>query len=58
MALEAVSRLFELGNTRTTGEPFNPDRRWHNAQVYTPHDPVHRKYQLPGNWVLNGTRPQ
>ncbi len=58
MALEAASRLFELGGTRATGESLNLDRHWRNARVHTLHDPVRWKYQLLGNWVLNGIRPQ
>lgn len=58
VALEAASRLFELGGTRATGESLNLDRHWRNARVHTLHDPVRWKYQLLGNWVLNGIRPQ
>ena len=58
MALEAASRLFELGGTRATGESLNRDRHWRTARVHTLHDPVRWKYQLLGNWVLNGFRPQ
>ena len=58
VALESASRLFELGGTRATGESLNLDRHWRNARVHTLHDPVRWKYQLLGNWVLNGIRPQ
>ncbi|MFB5077723.1 SfnB family sulfur acquisition oxidoreductase [Raoultella sp. C349492] len=58
VALEAASRLFELSGTRATSSSSNLDRHWRNARVHTLHDPVRWKYQLLGNWVLNGVRPQ
>ncbi|HHG8771977.1 TPA: SfnB family sulfur acquisition oxidoreductase [Raoultella planticola] len=58
VALEAASRLFELSGTRSTSSSHNFDRHWRNARVHTLHDPVRWKYQLLGNWVLNGIRPQ
>lgn len=58
VALEAASRLFELSGTRATSSSNNLDRHWRNARVHTLHDPVRWKYQLLGNWVLNGVRPQ
>ena len=58
VALDAASRLFELSGTRATGNRHNFDRHWRNARVHTLHDPVRWKYQLLGNWVLNGIRPQ
>nr|VUD30297.1 acyl-CoA dehydrogenase [Raoultella sp. NCTC 9187] len=56
MALEAASRLFELSGTRAAASGNNLDRHWRNARVHTLHDPVRWKYQLLGNWVLNGVR--
>ncbi|MER1977337.1 SfnB family sulfur acquisition oxidoreductase [Pseudocitrobacter faecalis] len=56
-ALEAASRLFELGGTRSTHPRYNFDRHWRNGRVHTLHDPVRWKYHLLGNWVLNGKRP-
>ena len=58
VALEASSRLFELSGTRATSSSNNLDRHWRNARVHTLHDPVRWKYQLLGNWVLNGVSPQ
>ncbi|MFZ4258220.1 SfnB family sulfur acquisition oxidoreductase [Raoultella terrigena] len=58
VALEAASRLFELSGTRAAASGNNLDRHWRNARVHTLHDPVRWKYQLLGNWVLNGVRPQ
>jgi alkylation response protein AidB-like acyl-CoA dehydrogenase len=57
VALEAASRLFELGAPARPAS-LNLDRHWRNARVHTLHDPVRWKYQLLGNWVLNGIRPQ
>ena len=56
-ALEAASRLFELGGTRSTHPRYNYDRHWRNGRVHTLHDPVRWKYHLLGNLVLNGKRP-
>ena len=56
-ALEAASRLFELGGTRSTHPRYNFDRHWRNGRVHTLHDPVRWKYHLLGNWVLNGKPP-
>ncbi|WIO41247.1 SfnB family sulfur acquisition oxidoreductase [Klebsiella electrica] len=58
VALDAASRLFELSGTRATSNRYHFDRHWRNARVHTLHDPVRWKYQLLGNWVLNGVRPQ
>ncbi|HDG1674847.1 TPA: SfnB family sulfur acquisition oxidoreductase [Kluyvera cryocrescens] len=56
-ALEASTRLFELGGTRSTHPRYNFDRHWRNGRVHTLHDPVRWKYHLLGNWVLNGKPP-
>ncbi len=57
IALEASSVLFELGGTRTTLAGQDYDRHWRNARVHTLHDPVRWKYNVVGNWYLNGTPP-
>lgn len=57
IALEASSRLFELGGTRSSLARHNHDRHWRNARVHTLHDPVRWKYHLVGNWLLNGVNP-
>ena len=44
IALEASTRLFELGGTRS-------------SRVHTLHDPVRWKYHVVGNWLLNGVNP-
>jgi len=57
IALEASNVLFELAGTRTTLAGQHYDRHWRNARVHTLHDPVRWKYNVVGNWVLNGTPP-
>jgi len=57
IALETSSTLFELGGTRTTLADQHFDRHWRNARVHTLHDPVRWKYQVVGNFVLNGIAP-
>ena len=44
--------------TRAAASGNNLDRHWRNGRVHTLHDPVRWKYQLLGNWVLNGIPPQ
>ena len=58
IAIDATNKLFELAGTRSTLAQFGLDRHWRNARVHTLHDPVRWKYQLLGNWVLNGIPPQ
>ncbi len=61
MATEAVliatNKLFELAGTSATLEKFGLDRHWRNARTHTLHDPVRSKYQLIGDFYLNGTAP-
>ncbi|WP_058912624.1 SfnB family sulfur acquisition oxidoreductase [Entomohabitans teleogrylli] len=57
IALEAASRLFELGGTRSTHPRYHLDMHWRNGRVHTLHDPVRWKYHLLGNWVLNNKYP-
>jgi alkylation response protein AidB-like acyl-CoA dehydrogenase len=57
IALEASTKLFELGGTRSTHPSFNLDRHWRNARVHTVHDPVRWKYAAIGDFYLNGVRP-
>ncbi len=57
IALDAASTLFELVGTRATLEPHNFDRHWRNARVHTLHDPVRWKYNVIGDWFLNGKLP-
>jgi SfnB family sulfur acquisition oxidoreductase len=56
-ALNISGKLFELAGARATLAPQNYDRHWRNARVHTLHDPVRWKYNVIGNWVLNGKAP-
>ena len=56
-ALDAGAKLFELVGTRATLEPHNFDRHWRNARVHTLHDPVRWKFNVVGDWFLNGKPP-
>ncbi|MGR4971813.1 SfnB family sulfur acquisition oxidoreductase [Pseudomonas sp. LARHCG127] len=58
IALEASSRLLELGGTRSVSASQGLDRFWRNARTHTLHDPVRWKYHLVGNQLLNGIKPQ
>lgn len=55
--LLATSKLFELAGTSATLEKYGLDRHWRNARTHTLHDPVRWKYQLIGDYWLNGTLP-
>ncbi|WP_312934329.1 SfnB family sulfur acquisition oxidoreductase [Pseudomonas sp.] len=57
IALQASSRLLELGGTRSVSASQGLDRFWRNARTHTLHDPVRWKYHLVGNRVLNGVTP-
>jgi SfnB family sulfur acquisition oxidoreductase len=57
IAIEAANRLFELAGTRSTLQEHNLDRHWRNARTHTLHDPVRWKYNIVGNYVLNGINP-
>jgi SfnB family sulfur acquisition oxidoreductase len=57
VAILATNKLFELGGTRSVLERYNLDRHWRNARVHTLHDPVRWKYNILGNFYLNGIRP-
>lgn len=54
IALLAANKLFELSGTRSTLSELNLDRHWRNARTHTLHDPVRWKYNLVGNYYLNG----
>lgn len=57
VSLAAGSKLNELGGTRSVVGGRRLDRFWRNARVHTLHDPVRWKFNLIGNYVLNGTFP-
>jgi SfnB family sulfur acquisition oxidoreductase len=57
IAIEATNKLFELAGTRSTLAAENLDRHWRNARTHTLHDPVRWKYNILGNFYLNGVNP-
>lgn len=57
IALLATNKLFELAGTRSTLSELNLDRYWRNARTHTLHDPVRWKYNIIGNYYLNGVEP-
>lgn len=57
LAIEATNKLFELAGTRSTLAEHNLDRHWRNARTHTLHDPVRWKYNILGNYYLNGIDP-
>ncbi|HML27264.1 MAG TPA: SfnB family sulfur acquisition oxidoreductase [Hyphomicrobium sp.] len=57
LSLDASSKLFELGGTRSVLADHNLDRHWRNARTHTLHDPVRWKYAIVGNYALNDVKP-
>ena len=57
LALLASTKLIELGGARSTLSAQNLDRHWRNARTHTTHDPVRWKYNLLGEYHLNGVKP-
>lgn len=56
IALEAASKLFELGGARAALAAHGFDRYWRDARVHTLHDPVRWKVHAIGDHALNGSR--
>jgi alkylation response protein AidB-like acyl-CoA dehydrogenase len=56
-AVEAGSRLFEVGGTRSAAAHLNLDRHWRNARTHTLHDPAAWKVQHLGRWAIDGVLP-
>ncbi|MCA6215991.1 SfnB family sulfur acquisition oxidoreductase [Ideonella sp. B7] len=56
-ALDASTRLFELGGTAATLDHRGLDRFWRNGRTHTLHDPVRWKYHAIGNFFLNDRIP-
>ena len=54
IALEAASKLFELGGARAALAKHGFDRCWRDARVHTLHDPVRWKVHTIGDHALNG----
>ena len=57
IAILASNKLFELSGARSTLQQLNLDRHWRNARTHTLHDPVRWKYNIVGNYYLNGVLP-
>lgn len=57
IAILASNKLFELSGARSTLQHLNLDRHWRNARTHTLHDPVRWKYNIVGNYYLNGVLP-
>ena len=57
IAILASNKLFELSGARSTLQDLNLDRHWRNARTHTLHDPVRWKYNVVGNYYLNGVLP-
>lgn len=57
IAILASNKLFELSGARSTLQALNFDRHWRNARTHTLHDPVRWKYNIVGNYFLNGVLP-
>jgi SfnB family sulfur acquisition oxidoreductase len=57
IAIAASSKLFELAGTKSTLAKYSLDRHWRNARTHTLHDPVRWKYNLIGDFHLNGKLP-
>ncbi len=57
IAMEAANTLFDLAGTTSARIGLNLDRHWRNARIHTLHDPARRKYNLVGNYHLNGLKP-
>jgi alkylation response protein AidB-like acyl-CoA dehydrogenase len=58
VALEAVSRLFEIQGARATSAAYGFDRHWRNLRTHTVHDPVAYKAREVGDWSLNRRAPE
>lgn len=56
-AVDAGSRLFEVGGTRSAAAHLNLDRHWRNARTHTLHDPAAWKIQHLGRWAIDGVLP-
>ncbi len=57
IAMEAANTLFDLAGTTSARIGLNLDRHWRNARILTLRDPARRKYNLVGNYHLNGLKP-
>lgn len=54
-ALEATTRLFEVGGASATSSALGLDRHWRNARVLASHNPAVQRARALGDQELNGT---
>ncbi|ENN87642.1 acyl-CoA dehydrogenase type 2 [Rhizobium freirei PRF 81] len=57
VAMETANALFDLAGTSAACIGLNLDRHWRNARIRTLHGPARRKYNIVGNYHLNGIKP-
>lgn len=54
-ALDAATRLFEVGGASATLRTRGLDRHWRNARVLASHNPLIYRARLLGDRAVNGT---
>ncbi|MGG6893784.1 MULTISPECIES: SfnB family sulfur acquisition oxidoreductase [Rhizobium] len=57
IAMETANTLFDLAGTSAARIGLNLDRHWRNARIHTLHGPARQKYNIVGNYHLNGIKP-
>lgn len=57
VALEVVSRIFEVTGTSSATAERGLDRFWRNVRIHTLHNPAEYKSRNVGNWLLTGQYP-
>lgn len=57
VALEASSRLFQIGGARLASRSYAADRFWRNARTLTLHDSVDKQTGIVGRHVLGIEKP-
>jgi SfnB family sulfur acquisition oxidoreductase len=58
VALQASSKLIELGGASATRGELNYDRFWRNVRTHSVHDPIRWRAHEVGNYWLNGIPPK
>lgn len=56
-SLDASTKLFEFGGTRSASAGGNLARYWRDARTHTLHDPTRWKLRHIGRYTLSGTKP-
>jgi alkylation response protein AidB-like acyl-CoA dehydrogenase len=54
IALQAATRLFEVGGASATRQSANLDRHWRNIRTIASHNPTVYKARAIGDYVVNG----